>query len=311
MVLNIAGIGIKRGDIGFSRRGRAGSKKGFKMLRSDNKIDHLQVRGNNFRIQRHDFRSRRQPLPGFTLIELLVVIAIIALLVSILLPSLKRAKDLAKDVMCQSNVKNISTCLFLYTESYDGYTPLFTLGRDPNGDGLGNDSWISWPNIMTETEYTPSGQLGNYQPPLGIYICPKQPNPESKWGSMSDPFTRTAYTFGQNYGYYFGATHYALNSLFCSTNTSDLPDAGSFDHGFPQQKIAESKYPGSTFLLGDNSDNGGSCIYPPWGWPWNRSLALRHGNYDSCDMIFADGHHEVLEDRDYEYSYYNPDFSGP
>ncbi len=57
---------------------------------------------------------------GFTLIELLVVIAIIALLVSILLPSLKVAKDMAKSSVCLSNVKGIGTATAMYAYEYDG-----------------------------------------------------------------------------------------------------------------------------------------------------------------------------------------------
>ncbi len=64
--------------------------------------------------------KRRQ---AFTLIELLVVIAIIALLVSILLPSLAKAKDLAKAAMCMSNLRNIGLTLVLYAEENDGFTP--------------------------------------------------------------------------------------------------------------------------------------------------------------------------------------------
>ncbi|MHC4572036.1 MAG: type II secretion system protein [Planctomycetota bacterium] len=58
---------------------------------------------------------------GFTLVELLVVIAIIALLMSILIPSLTRAKKQAKFVMCQSNLRQLGAALAMYTGDNDGY----------------------------------------------------------------------------------------------------------------------------------------------------------------------------------------------
>ena len=60
---------------------------------------------------------------AFTLIELLVVIAIIALLVSILMPSLQKAKELAKSVVCASHQKNVSLAIFLYAQQYDDCFP--------------------------------------------------------------------------------------------------------------------------------------------------------------------------------------------
>lgn len=56
----------------------------------------------------------KQKMKGFTLIELLVVIAIIALLISILLPSLSRARELSKRLVCSSNVKGIGTSAKIY-----------------------------------------------------------------------------------------------------------------------------------------------------------------------------------------------------
>ncbi len=71
---------------------------------------------------------------GFTLIELLVVIAIISLLVSILLPSLKKAQDLAKQVTCQSNMRNFGLGTCMYANDYDGIFPYFMHDSRPPYD---------------------------------------------------------------------------------------------------------------------------------------------------------------------------------
>ncbi len=65
---------------------------------------------------------------AFTLIELLVVIAIIALLVSILMPSLQKAKELAKDVVCKSNQKSVAYGVLLYAEEHNDIYP-FNLNK--------------------------------------------------------------------------------------------------------------------------------------------------------------------------------------
>ena len=62
-------------------------------------------------------------LTGFTLIELLVVIAIIALLMAILLPALHRARNQARAVVCQTNLKQWGTTLALYAENNNGRLP--------------------------------------------------------------------------------------------------------------------------------------------------------------------------------------------
>jgi len=81
----------------------------------------LRVRG---RVRTLGYGTRfHRPLHGFTLIELLVVIAIIALLVSILVPSLKRAKDLAKAGVCASRVRNFGSGLHMYANEENGRYP--------------------------------------------------------------------------------------------------------------------------------------------------------------------------------------------
>ena len=58
---------------------------------------------------------------AFTLIELLVVIAIIALLVSLLAPSLRVAKDLAKEAVCAAQLRHVGTSMILYADEYEKF----------------------------------------------------------------------------------------------------------------------------------------------------------------------------------------------
>jgi prepilin-type N-terminal cleavage/methylation domain-containing protein len=66
----------------------------------------------------------------FTLIELLVVIAIIAILASMLLPSLASARDKGRDIACRSNLRQISLALFQYIDENGGYYPMM-YGKGP------------------------------------------------------------------------------------------------------------------------------------------------------------------------------------
>ena len=73
-------------------------------------------------------RSRRQ---GFTLVELLVVIGIIALLISILLPALNKARSASKATYCLSNLRQLGLGMQLYRQYNRDYYPLRILTVKP------------------------------------------------------------------------------------------------------------------------------------------------------------------------------------
>jgi len=93
---------------------------------------------------------------GFTLIELLVVIAIIALLLAILMPGLKAAKNIAKKLICSSNARQLTLGWINYAQDHD---QKLVLAR-PGPDGWEN-------NGNPET-----GLLWSYVESRDCYVCP-------------------------------------------------------------------------------------------------------------------------------------------
>jgi prepilin-type N-terminal cleavage/methylation domain-containing protein/prepilin-type processing-associated H-X9-DG protein len=237
-------------------------------------------------------RMRRNRQVGFTLIELLVVIAIIAILASMLLPALAKAKMKSQRIACVSNLRQWGLALTMYTDDNGGIFPLPKIATSTPGApgynenqpqwqyfvafhaaGQGDAAWFNaLPSYVAalplwQIAANPSGFVGSKK----IFDCPTVASQPSEF---SDP-NRVVFNYGMNPKGNTGMTGVDYGSTF-KTSMVKNPSAFVF---LADGRAHSTETP---FYGADPTKEVGvqHC--------WVIQMASRHNA--GANLTFADGH---------------------
>ena len=220
---------------------------------------------------------RALDMMAFTLIELLVAISIIALLMAILLPSLRGAREQAKSVQCRSNLRQMALAAHDYANACRDRFPLAyyrELGPTTIAHAWDFTTIKDWMTSPPTVRVIP-GLLWRGQTLEAVQQCPSYEG-GSNW--LADPYT------GYNY------------------NTSYLGH-GQGEAILAPAMLAQVRTPGRTAIFGDGRYRGGANKFmrSPWASPGDIGFSGRFaGTQGYChlgktNVAFCDGHAEGWE----------------
>ena len=257
--------------------------------------------------QWQDAFDLRLPRRGFTLIELLVVIAVIAILASLLLPALAKAKDKAKQVSCVSNQRQWGLALQMYASDFNNGIPrdgMNSAGTYGANDSQQPNAWFNLlPPLVGEqplSAYTATVPAGNnaqqnsqilpFPGGVGkIYQC-------TGAQMMGNDFTQIDGDSPAGHGT-DGFFSYAMN-IDLKHNKPAYSPISSTCYPYPQMpKTTQIRRPVETVFMFDcafsptaEGNNPYNSTYPALRW---RSYASRHNR--GGNVVLVDGHVEYFK----------------
>jgi prepilin-type N-terminal cleavage/methylation domain-containing protein len=201
--------------------------------------------------------------PAFTLIELLVVIAVIALLLSILMPALAKARSQALWLKCSSNLRQIYLAVVMYTDANDDAFPC-------TDDPLEGGYWLWMGRWRTFVERYLSTKVTAENP--SVLVCPQ----DLTYKQTHEPFS-----------YAYSMTFYHSPEQINSMNSVDETYMVMPPPSIPQRQ-GNIRRPSAKILLGEWFSNHAPVAGDNGWWCW-----VGQRNY-----LFADGRIEYLKAED-------------